>query len=77
MIATLKFKLPEEKGELLRAQNGAKYISVLHEHEQWLRSQLKYNCELSEEHQKGLQAARDNLWEAINGSGINMDEELS
>lgn len=42
MEATLKFNLPEEKEEFLKAQNGAVTHSIIYDVDSKLRSYLKY-----------------------------------
>ncbi len=42
MIATLKFKLPEDEEDLLLAQSGALYKGVLDDMDNWLRNKIKY-----------------------------------
>lgn len=42
MKATLTFNLPDEKDDLLCAQRGSEYLSIIQELDEFLRSKIKY-----------------------------------
>jgi hypothetical protein len=71
MKAILEFNLPEEDEEYRHAVHGIDYSIVIDEIDNYLRGQLKYNCDnLSEEVQAALQLVRDKLWEEMNERGL-------
>lgn len=57
-IAVLKFKLPEENEEFKLANNALNYYCQLTDIEEMIRSELKYNDNLSEETSKALEKIR-------------------
>ena len=61
MEAILKFNLPEEQDEFNTAVNGFKYKMIIHELKQYLRSEIKYNNELSQEVYDTLETVRDKI----------------
>jgi hypothetical protein len=68
MIASLRFRLPEEESEFNTAINGGKYLAVLNELDIWLRSQYKYaGSELHGE-------VRNKLYEILEEYDINILE---
>lgn len=68
MIATLKFKLPEDKDEHRMALAGADAHIVLYELDTFLRGKLKY----TEEETIGLQEMRDLLHEYCNERNVTL-----
>lgn len=48
MEAILKFNLPEEESEFKTSVNAIKYYTALWDMDQWLRSETKYNDNLTE-----------------------------
>lgn len=62
MLATIKFKLPEEQEDFELALNGSKYKRALDELDEYLRSQVKY-AELTEESHNLHVEIRAKLWE--------------
>ena len=71
MKATLKFNLPEERQEHLRAVKATDLCSILWDMDQWFRDEIKHN---NKEH---LQEARDKLGEFMYDNGINLNEIYS
>lgn len=45
MKATLEFNLPEEEREFQLASKGLSIASALWNYDQYLRNEVKYNCE--------------------------------
>jgi len=39
----LKFQIPEEQEEFENAVRGNDYASIIHELQEWLRGEIKYN----------------------------------
>lgn len=58
----MEFNIPEEQYELNLAQNGSKYLHVIEELDNFLRSKLKYG-ELSDEQYHSYEAIRHKLFE--------------
>ena len=42
-IYTLKFNIPEEQAEFDDAIKGTEYKIILHELQEWIRGEIKYN----------------------------------
>jgi hypothetical protein len=59
------FNLPEDKDEYAAAYNGQKYLTVLDELDNFLRSKIKYQ-DLSEEQYEIYSSIRSKLWELRN-----------
>ena len=68
---TLEFNLPEENEEFKLAQDGVKYMLVLHELDNHLRAKVKYAPD-SEPREKidTYQEIRDKLWELANNESV-------
>jgi hypothetical protein len=76
MIASLRFRLPDEKADLVHAQRGLKYLSVLNDLSDHLRQKLKY-APLSETEAKIYGDVRERLVELMQAEGIyDLDAEL-
>lgn len=71
MRASLTFSLPDEGEEFETAAHGVGYRAVLHELDQFLRSEVKYG----EDEAKGqhYQAIRDKLWALVRDEGLNLE----
>lgn len=65
MKATLEFSLPEETEQHQLALNGWKYETAIDEYFNWIRAELKYNDQLTEEKAEWLEQARDKLVDII------------
>jgi len=65
MIATFKFKLPEEAIEHNDALNGTAYRIALENMDNSLRNRIKYEDDLEENVREALQSVRDSLLEYI------------
>jgi hypothetical protein len=76
MIASLKFRLPDEKPDYLHAQRGPKYLSALYEVWGHVRHQLKYAA-LSETEAKVYGDIRERMLELLQAEGIyDLEAEL-
>jgi hypothetical protein len=73
MKAILEYTLPEESQEYEFAMNGANYLFAIQEFDNYLRSELKYNNELSPNEDKVIQKLRDKLYECLNERGVTID----
>ena len=66
MRATLRFNLPMEREEFDAAIHGAEYIAALRDVDEFLRRKIKDGDDTHGHYQ----AARDALWEALDGLEI-------
>ena len=73
MKATLKFKLPKDKFDYYRALNGSAALGIIHDFDQWLRSEIKYG-EHDEEKQNTLELCRKELHKLIQAENIDLDK---
>lgn len=73
MKATLEFNLPDDQEDFQDAVNGQKWRLMVWEFDQYLRSQLKYNDNLSEEQYKVYQEIRDMLYQKMGEDGLSLD----
>jgi len=73
MKAILEFNLPDDQEDFQDAINGNKWKDVVWKFDQELRSQLKYNSELSPEAAKTYEEIRDLLWEKIHEDGLSLE----
>lgn len=71
MEGILKFNLPEEEPEFRMAVNAGNYHNSLWVFDQWLRSQLKYNDNLTEQEYDTYEKVRDKLHEAMTENDVN------
>lgn len=72
MKLTLEYTLPEENQDYEVAMNGSKYLGVLQELDNYLRSQLKYT-QLTDEQFLVTEAIRSKLYELLNDTGVTID----
>ena len=68
--AILEFNLPEEKTEFKDAVNGTTYLLILQKLDDHMRSEIKYNNDISEEKEKTLNDLRDKMNEIALGYDI-------
>ena len=68
--ATLTFN---EENDLLTAINGYKYKLALWDFDQFLRSELKYNAELTEQQYDYAEMLRDKLHKFINDYNVTLE----
>ncbi len=69
MKAILEFNLPEENAEHKLALDGGKWMSVLHELDQWLRSIAKYEDRKT----VTIEEVRARIYEELEDSGLSFD----
>lgn len=72
MKATLTFDLPEEREEFELATRAAAFMLVLHDFDQHLRSQMKYNDQLSAEQFKIYDDLRSKLHEFASDNNVEI-----
>jgi hypothetical protein len=72
MKATLEFNLPEDQEYYEEASNGTKYSIALFEFDQYLRTQVKYNEQLTDEQYKVYEEVREKFYEIINSNNLSI-----
>lgn len=74
MKTELKYEFDHDEQEDFRIITQARsFASMLHEYDQWLRSQIKYAPDMQPEQVTNTyQAARDKLWEIANQEGVDL-----
>ena len=79
MKATLEFNMDEFEDVVAhkRAIKSLDVLLVLYDFDQHLRSELKYNENLSEEEYEKLDKLRDKLYEIMNERNVSLDELLN
>jgi len=71
MEAILKFNLPEEQSEFNDAVRGTDYLYALNKIREYLRSELKYNEQLTDLERKVFEKIREEF------NGILTDNEIN
>lgn len=69
MKATLEFSIPEQTGEHQLALDGGRWMSVVHELDQWLRDIAKH----SEDTKIEAQSVRSKIYEILEESRLYLD----
>lgn len=74
MKAILEFNMDdgENRDNFDNAVNGWKWKQAVWEIDQWLRSEVKYNDNLSEEQYKIYDSTRDKIREILGESGLTL-----
>jgi len=73
MEAILKYNLPEDSQEFQTAISGHKYKWVIQEIDQYLRNEIKYNSNLSNDTIKAFELIRDKIREEIIENNISIE----
>lgn len=73
MKARLEFDLPKDQHEYYRAIHGGATFGIIHDFDQWLRSEIKYG-DHDEEKYKTLELCRKELWNLINAENLDLDQ---
>jgi hypothetical protein len=73
MKANLIFDLPKDQYEYYRALNGSAALGIIHDFDQWLRSEIKYG-EHDEEKHNTLELCRKELHKLIQAENIDLDK---
>ena len=71
MKAKLIFNLPDDRHDYKLASNASAMHSVLWDHDQWLRSKIKYD-ELTDEQHKAYKDCRDKLIKLLIENNIDL-----
>lgn len=71
MKAKLIFNLPDDMHEYKLASNASAMHSILWDHDQWLRSKIKYE-ELTDEQHKAYKDCRDKLMKLLIENNIDL-----
>jgi hypothetical protein len=76
--AILEFDLndSDDRVEHARMMKSLDILMMMHEYDQYLRSETRYNESLSQEEHDVLQKAREKFYELMNSRGISIDELL-
>lgn len=69
MKATLEFDLPEEREEHKLALDGGKWMSAIHELDEWMRTTEKH----TDIHTMEIGALRKKLYEILEDMGLTFD----
>lgn len=79
MKATLEFNLdePSDVQAHLRAIKSIDLVLALHEIDEYLRVELKYNEKLNDAEQAALQRVRDEYYTILSSKNISVDELIS
>ena len=72
MKATLTFNIPEDNEEFNRAVKAADYYVCLFDFYQYLRTQLKYNEQLSDIERDTFETIREEFNEILTENGIEL-----
>ena len=74
MKATITFNLPDEAQEFRTAIDGWKWKSALNELNEELRSKVKWDNNMSEEHREAYQQVREKITVILNENNLRLDE---
>lgn len=66
--AILEFSLPKEEYEFKAATKGLESLALIHEIDEYIRGNIKYNENISKEAKSELQAIRDMIFNS--GLGV-------
>lgn len=72
MKATLTFNLPEEQSEFNDAVRGTDYLYALNKIREYLRSELKYNEQLTDLERKAFEKVREEFNGILTDNDINL-----
>lgn len=72
MEAILKFNLPEEHDEFNDAVKGTDYLYALNKIKEYLRSELKYNQNLTDIEYKTIEKVREEFNGILTDNDINL-----
>ena len=77
--AILEFDLnePDDASEHMRMLKSVDILVVLWGREQYLRSRLKYEDNISDNEYKAVEAAREKLYELMNARSVSLDDLMN
>jgi hypothetical protein len=73
MKANLIFDLPKDQYDYYRAVNGSAALGIIHDFDEWLRSEIRYGDHDEEKH-KTLELCRKELHKLIQAENIDLDK---
>lgn len=73
MKAILKFDLPEDNDSFQNAVNGDRWSFLVNDTLQYIRGELKYNNELTEEQAVFLEKLRETIIEKMHEYNLSVD----
>lgn len=73
MKAVLEFNLPEDQSDFDMAKNGSEYYCVLSDVLNYLRCKLKYESNNSNDYEKGLSFAREQILKELEERNLFVD----
>ena len=73
MKAILEFNMDDDKNEFHLAVNASKWYVLAWEFDQYLRTRMKYEENISDDEYKAVEAAREKLRDLMYESGLNFD----
>lgn len=74
MKAILEFTLPDDNTDFSLATNGHKWFDVAWEMDQYFRTRLKYEDNISDEAYAAVEQAREKLRELIADNSISLND---
>lgn len=72
MKAYFEFNLPDDQEEWQIYDNAMKYYLFINSMNEWLRAEIKYNSNRTEEEVKTLQEVREMYYEKLNDNDIKL-----
>jgi hypothetical protein len=72
MKATLTFNLPDDQTEYDFANNGGYYYSVIWDFDQFLRSEVRYNENITEAERDYAEMLREKLREILDENNVKL-----
>ena len=72
MKATLTFNLPDDQHEYDFANNGSYYYSVIWDFDQFLRSEVRYNENITEAERDYAEMLREKLREILDENNVKL-----
>jgi len=73
MKAILEFNMEDDRTDFQLAVDAPKWYTLAWEFDQYLRTRMKYEENISEDEYKAVEAARDKFRELMNESGLLFD----
>lgn len=73
MEAILKFNLPDDQDDFRFAVEGTKWYLVVHTFDEYLRSQIKHNDNLTDKEYELLENVRKELYSTVQGQQLSFE----
>lgn len=74
MKAIIEYNLPDEESEYRTAMNGQRYQTSLWEIDQFLRSKIKYDDNLTQDQHDTYQLVREKVREIMFENNVSLDD---